>query len=233
MRAHPARRLADPRRASRRIPRWPPHLCDLRSSSSRWRAISWARYGCMYTVLTCHPKLRETNRSRRGLPRGARTQSPRPSLAIANAAAVRPTGIAGPGQGLDTDHIWVPGIDGKDLVPYVFARHPRLVDADVLHGRSAPRPVTVGNGLTGNMPTAGPVLPGRYERAPGVGVTQRCAGRWNLSQPARHQGAAVAGGWASGNHFQIPGDRRRPPACAQSASGAGFAGSRRSAPARD
>src|SRR5262249_57788353 len=80
--------------------------------------------------------------------RGATAAARRPSPA-AGVAAVRPAGIAGPGQSLDADHIWVPGVGGQDLVPGVFARHTRLVDADVLHGRSTPRPVAVGNRLTG------------------------------------------------------------------------------------
>jgi hypothetical protein len=42
-----------------------------------------------------------------------------------------------------------------------------------------------GRGLTATpCPSAGPVLRGHYEGAPGVGVTPRCTGMWNPPEPA-------------------------------------------------
>jgi hypothetical protein len=53
------------------------------------------------------------------------------------------------------------------------------------------------------FPSAGPVLRGRYEQAPVVGVTPRCATRWNLPRPPWHQSADEAGGCRLGSHSQV------------------------------
>ena len=63
----------------------------------------------------------------------------------------RPGG-ADTGERLDPDHIGVPWVGGKNLARRVLARHPRLMDADALHGRSTPRPVSLGMGQQEALP---------------------------------------------------------------------------------
>jgi len=52
MSIHPVRYLTGLCRL-RRGSSWPYRRADLRSSCSRWRAISCVTYGWMYKVLTC------------------------------------------------------------------------------------------------------------------------------------------------------------------------------------
>jgi hypothetical protein len=50
---------------------------------------------------------------------------------------------------------------------------------------------------TGACSSLGPVLRGRYEHAPGIGVTRKCPRGWNLSQPAKvPKSASMADGAA-------------------------------------
>jgi hypothetical protein len=95
-----------------------------------------------------------------------------------------PVGIA-VGRALHPYDIGVPWVGGKNLTPGAFARSPRPLDTDPLHCLSSPRPVVAAPSRRRACSSLGPVLRGRYENAPGIGVTRRCPRGWNLPRPAK------------------------------------------------
>src|SRR5215470_4098706 len=84
------------------------------------------------------------------------------------------------GERLHPDDIGVPRVGGKNLTPGAFARNPRPLDLDALHfchllGRS------LRGRADGSLLVLGPALRGRYEHAPGTGVTLKCPRGWKSS----------------------------------------------------
>src|SRR5258706_507903 len=107
----------------------------------------------MHMFFTWSAKLsgERTGRVAAGCCRRGRAWPPRLPRQAADVTAAGAAGIAGAGERLGADHIWVPWVGEKDLVPGVLARNLRLVDAGALHGRSTPRPVAVRMGWRGAL----------------------------------------------------------------------------------
>jgi len=195
MSTHPVRYLTGPCRLQGSS--WPYRHADLRSSCSRWRAISCAIYGWMYKVLTWQFR---TDACRAGQPAAAssrwhlaagwtfmagRTPSARspqgPALTsrpvtgrwgCVRASALTRTTSGSRGSGGRTSH--QEGSRGA-LGRWIRIR---LTVCHLL-GRS------LQGQADGSLPRlGGPVLRGRYEHAPGLGVTRKCPRGWHLPRPA-------------------------------------------------
>src|SRR5262245_54797986 len=119
------------------------------------------------------------------------------------------SGVAGAGERLDPDHVWVPWVGRKDLTPGALAPGPGPLDTDPLHCRSSPRPVRR-PGASGEWPwpLARPALRGSYEPRPaGASPESACAGGI-FRRRLRHQGAGFAGRRSYGSP-EDPGDGLR------------------------